>query len=252
MLRAAGLSPATRARALVAYPRAARLRGRRRRMPSDPTEDVERPSIPKSVPKALSEEEIALVLGAASGSDPRAIRDHAMLELLYASGLRISELVGLSISDLDLDDRLLRAFGKGSKERLVPFGRPAAAAIGEWLGRGGEAASRPGAVSARADDAEALFLSLRGRRMTRQGAWTVVRRGGGGGRPRGARHATRISPQLRHASPRSRCGRPRRPGALGACLDHDDADLHQGLPGAPAPCVSRRAPASSGQTGAGR
>jgi integrase/recombinase XerD len=174
MLRAAGLSPATRARALVAIRGLHGFGVDERGMPSDPTEDVERPSIPKSVPKALSEEEIALVLGAASGSDPRAIRDRAILELLYASGLRISELVGLSLSDLDLDDRMLRAFGKGSKERLVPFGRPAAAALGEWLGRSGRPLLVP-AQFARRDDAEALFLSLRGRRMTRQGAWTAVR-----------------------------------------------------------------------------
>ncbi len=95
-------------------------------------------------------------------------------ELLYASGLRISELVGLSLADLDLDDRMLRAFGKGSKERLVPFGRPAATSLSAWLSRGGRPLLVP-AQFARRDDAEALFLSLRGRRMTRQGAWTVVR-----------------------------------------------------------------------------
>jgi integrase/recombinase XerD len=173
-LRAAGLSPATRARALVAIRGLHGFGVDERGMLNDPTEDVERPSIPASVPKALSEADIARVLGAVNGSDPRSLRDKAMLELLYASGLRISELVGLSLADLDLDDQLLRAFGKGSKERLVPFGRPAATALAEWLGRGGRPLLSP-AQFARRDDAEALFLSPRGRRMTRQGAWTVVR-----------------------------------------------------------------------------
>jgi integrase/recombinase XerD len=174
MLRAAGLAPATRARALVAIRGLHGFCVDERGMPNDPTEDVERPRLPASVPKALSEDEIARVLGAIGGEDPRSLRDRAMLELLYASGLRISELVGLSLADVDLDDQMLRAFGKGSKERLVPFGGLAAAALARWLGRGGRPLLVP-AQFARRDDAEALFLSPRGRRMTRQAAWTVVR-----------------------------------------------------------------------------
>ena len=130
--------------------------------------------------------------------------------------------------------RLLRAFGKGSKERLVPFGRPPRGALAAWLGRGGRPQFVP-AQFARRSDAEALFLSARGRRMTRQARLDRRARGGRSGRARGQGHAARLSAQLRHAPPRSRRGRPRRPGAARPRLDHDDADLHQGLPGAPAP-----------------
>ena len=106
---------------------------------------------------------------------------------------------------------------------------------------GGRCSSRRS--SRRRDDAEALFLSLRGRRMTRQAAWTVVRQAAEAvGLETG--HAARVAPQLRHASPRPRRRHPRRPGAARPRLDHDDADLHQGLPGAPAPRLSRRPPAS--------
>jgi integrase/recombinase XerD len=173
LLKASELAASTRARALVA------LRGLHgfvvdeRGASLDPTEDVERPKLPESVPKALSEEEIELLLDAVRGADPRARRDRAMLELLYATGLRISELVGLSLGDVDLDAQLLRAFGKGSKERLVPFGRAALAALQDWLGPHGRAQFVP-AQFQRRSDAEAVFLSARGRRLTRQAAWTVV------------------------------------------------------------------------------
>lgn len=173
MLRAQGLSASTRARALVAIRGLHAFCVDERGMARDPTEDVERPKLPVSVPKALGEAEIELVLGAVNGVGPRALRDRAMLELLYASGLRISELVGLSISDVNLGERVLRAFGKGSKERLVPFGGPATRALEAWLGGGGRPQMVP-AQFARRDDAEALFLSVRGRRMSRQAAWTVV------------------------------------------------------------------------------
>jgi integrase/recombinase XerD len=98
-----------------------------------------------------------------------------MLELLYASGLRISELVGLSLADLDLSAALVRAFGKGSKERVVPVGQAAIAALGEWLGPAGRLALLGDHKLARSD-AEALFVSVRGRRMSRQAAWVVVHR----------------------------------------------------------------------------
>jgi integrase/recombinase XerD len=173
LLRASGLAPSTRARALVAIRGLHGFVVDERGGTFDPTQDVERPRLPESVPKALSEDEIELLLDAVRGVDPRARRDRAILELLYATGLRISELVGLSLGDLDLDARLLRAFGKGSKERLVPFGRAALAAIEDWLGPHGRAQFVPPQFQRRSD-AEAVFLSARGKRLTRQAAWTVV------------------------------------------------------------------------------
>jgi integrase/recombinase XerD len=129
------------------------------------------------LPKALAEAEIASLLGAVVGADAIALRDRAMLEVLYGTGLRISELVGLSLGDLDLDAALLRAFGKGAKERIVPLGRMARSALVDWLGPEG----RPSLVPERwrrRDDADAVFLNAKGGRLSRQGAWGVVRKYG--------------------------------------------------------------------------
>ncbi|HET6949630.1 MAG TPA: tyrosine-type recombinase/integrase, partial [Acidimicrobiales bacterium] len=130
------------------------------------------------LPKALSEEEVAALLGAVVGDEPAARRDRAILEVLYGTGARISELVGLRLGDVDLESALLRVFGKGSRERVVPVGRPAVAALVAWLGPGGRPAFVPDRW-ARRGDADAVFLNRRGGRLTRQGAWLVVRRWGG-------------------------------------------------------------------------
>jgi site-specific recombinase XerD len=98
-----------------------------------------------------------------------------MLEVLYGTGVRVSELVGLSLGDLDLDAALIRAFGKGSKERIVPVGGPAVRALVAWLGPGGRPELAP-AQWRRRGDAEAVFLNVRGGRLSRQGAWDVLRR----------------------------------------------------------------------------
>jgi integrase/recombinase XerD len=161
---------------------------------ANPTEDVERPRVPAGIPKALTEEEVAALLGSVTGHDPLARRDRAMLEVLYGCGLRVSELVGLDLGDLDLGDPgaasgpsgpadpsgphtstgLLRAFGKGSKERIVPVGRLARQALRDWLSADGRGALVPRRW-ARRGDAEAVFLNARGGRLSRQGAWGVVR-----------------------------------------------------------------------------
>ena len=96
---------------------------------SDPSEDIGGPRVPQGIPKALSEAEVEALLAAVPGDDPRALRDCAILETLYAGGLRISELVGLERGDLDLQDGIARVLGKGSKERVVPLGRTARAAL---------------------------------------------------------------------------------------------------------------------------
>jgi integrase/recombinase XerD len=173
LLSASGLAASSRARALVAIRGLHGFARDERGLSNDPSEDVEGPRVPSGVPKALTEAEVLALLDAVVGEDPKALRDRAIVELLYATGLRISELVGLSIGDLDLESRLLRAFGKGSKERILPFGRAADAAVRDWLGPEG----RPHLVPvqfARRSDADALFISARGRRMSRQAAWTVV------------------------------------------------------------------------------
>ncbi|MBN2624264.1 MAG: tyrosine recombinase [Acidimicrobiales bacterium] len=176
-LRGADLAPATVARAVVAVRSLHRFLAEEGRSPTDPGAAVDAPRVPAGLPKALSEDEVASLLGAVVGDDAVARRDRAILEVLYGTGLRISELTGLRLGDVDLESALLRAFGKGAKERVVPVGRHAVAALVDWLGPGG----RPVLVPerwARRDDADAVFLNRRGGRLTRQGAWLVVRRWG--------------------------------------------------------------------------
>ena len=158
----------------------------------DPSEDLTAPRVPQGIPKALTEAEIEALLGAVTGDGPTALRDRAILETLYATGLRISELVGLDLGAVDLEEGFLRAFGKGAKERIVPVGHTAAAAIEAWL-------PARAAVLARArrdrGDADALFVNPRGGRLTRQGCWKIVAayglRAGLGGRlsPHVLRHS---------------------------------------------------------------
>jgi integrase/recombinase XerD len=177
VLRAAGKAPASVARATVTVRSLHRFMVDEGLADHDPTADVDAPRVPSSIPKALSEDDVLALLAAVVGEGPLVLRDRAILEVLYGTGIRISELVGLSLVDVDLDAGLLRAFGKGRKERIVPLGGPARRALAEWLddpGRGAVAPER----WARRGDAEAVFLSARGGRLTRQGAWLVVKRYG--------------------------------------------------------------------------
>jgi len=166
--------PSSTARALAAVRGLHRFCLDERGAPGDPTEGVSTPRIPQAIPKALSEAEIELLLSAVIGEDPRALRNRAILETLYATGMRISELAGLGLGDLDLARGLAVAYGKGSKERLVPVGSYALRALEAWLGSGGRPLMAP-ARWARRNDEEAVFISTRGRRMSRQAIWQVVR-----------------------------------------------------------------------------
>ena len=140
----------------------------------DPTADVDGVKVPAGIPKPLTEEQVTSLLDAAVGDTPIARRDRAVLELLYATGARISEVCGLRIADLDRDEQLVRLFGKGSKERIVPYGRSAASALEAWLSDGGREAMTP-LRWARRGDADAVFLNTRGGRLSRQAAWQIVR-----------------------------------------------------------------------------
>lgn len=139
----------------------------------DAAADVAVPRVPDTLPKALGQHEVAALLDAVVGDEPVHRRDRALLETLYASGARIAEVVGLDLADVDLDLGLLRVTGKGSKERIVPVGRYARAALEAWLEPGGRDRLAPQRW-ARRGDAEAVFLNRRGGRLTRQGAWLVV------------------------------------------------------------------------------
>jgi integrase/recombinase XerD len=171
-LRGLGRKPASIKRAMVAVRQLHRFLVVEGLQATDPAADIDPQRVPSSVPKALSEGEVEVLLASVVGDDPVALRDRATLELLYGTGVRISELVGLSLGDVDLEQGTMRVFGKGSKERVVPVGRHARDALSSYLADG-----RPGLAPerwARRGDAEAVVLNQRGGRLTRQGAWLVL------------------------------------------------------------------------------
>ncbi len=172
-----GLAPASVTRTLVAVRGLHRFLVAEELRVDDPAAEVEMPRVPRGLPKALTLDEVTGLIESVVGDDPVARRDRAILETLYGTGVRISELVGLSSGDIDLHDGLIRVLGKGSRERIVPIGRHAAAALEDWFAPGGRGAMEP-ARWARRDDADAVFLNQRGGRLSRQGAWGVVRRHG--------------------------------------------------------------------------
>ncbi|MEO6653405.1 MAG: site-specific tyrosine recombinase XerD [Ilumatobacteraceae bacterium] len=145
--------------------------------PDDPTARIDGVRVPSGIPKPLTEEQVGSLLDAVVGNDPVHRRDRALLEFLYATGARVSEIVGLSIGDIDFDQSLVRLFGKGSRERIVPFGSSAAVAFDDWFGPDGRAAFVPTRWRRRGD-AEAIFLNQRGGRLSRQGVWLVIKQYG--------------------------------------------------------------------------
>jgi integrase/recombinase XerD len=174
-LKAAGRKPSSVKRALSAIRGLHRFCLDERGATRDPTEGLRPPRQAQAIPKALSEEEAIRLLTSVVALDARGRRDRAIVELLYATGMRISELAGLRLSDLDLERSLCIVFGKGAKERVVPFGRHAETALRDWLGPDGRGALAPERWARRSDE-EAVFVSSRGRRMSRQAIWTVVHR----------------------------------------------------------------------------
>jgi integrase/recombinase XerD len=172
----AALAPSSIARALVAVRSFHRFCASEGLLEGDPSEDVGAPRVPQGIPKALDEHEVEALLAAPVGDDARAVRDRAMLEMLYATGIRISELVGLDLDDLDLDDATVRVLGKGDRERVVPVGRRARSAVADYLARARPELRAPRAR--RGADASAVFLNARGGRITRQGCWKIVRAAG--------------------------------------------------------------------------
>ena len=176
-LRAEGRAPASIARATVAVRSLHRFLAEEGLADRDAGAAVETPRVPRGLPKALSEDDVASLIAAVTGHDPIARRNRAVLEVLYGTGVRISELVGLSLGDVDVEGGSLRVFGKGAKERVVPLVGMARAAVAEWLAPSGRGALEPERW-ARRGDAEAVFLNARGGRLSRQGAWGVVRKHG--------------------------------------------------------------------------
>jgi len=161
--------PRSAARLLSSLKRLYQFLLREGRITADPTLQVEAPKLPRSLPKSLTEEDIERLLAAPDVETPLGLRDKAMLEVLYASGLRVSELVSVGVAQVSQDMGVVRIVGKGSKERLVPLGEEALAWIRSYV-----AQARPEILDGKRTDA--LFVTARGESMTRQAFWHLIRR----------------------------------------------------------------------------
>jgi len=167
-MRAAGLAPTTISRRIAAarsYFRHQQLLGTRQ---DNPAAELKAPKRTRKLPRTLSPSESERLIETANGTGPRALRDRALVELMYGAGLRVSETVGLARTSVDLDARIVRVIGKGDKERIVPLGRPAAEAVRRYLALG-----RPHLDRRHRPD---LFLNARGGALTRAGAFLILRK----------------------------------------------------------------------------
>ncbi|HYC93985.1 MAG TPA: site-specific tyrosine recombinase XerD [Thermoanaerobaculia bacterium] len=167
-LRGAGISARSVARALAAIRGLFRFLVAERHLKADPTENIENPKLWSTLPKSLQPSEVEALLAAPDRSTADGLRDAAMLELLYATGLRVSELIKVRMDELVMDAGFLRTMGKGSKERIVPFGDTARDAIVAYIERGRPDHDKYAETH--------LFLSRRGRPMTRQAFWMKITR----------------------------------------------------------------------------
>ena len=180
-LEGRGLSARSRARRLSALRQFYRFLQREERLPANPVELLDSPRLPLKLPKVLGEKEVEALLAATDPSTPWGQRDAALLEVLYATGLRVSELVGLTLKQVDLRRGMVRPLGKGHKERLVPMVPQAVAKLRSYLSQG-----RPALLKGK--DSPYVFVNRRGGRLSRQGFWKILQ------------HYARLA-GLRHLSP---------------------------------------------------
>lgn len=187
-LKGDGLGARSRARALSAVRMFHKFLMIEGYATANPTGLIEAPKTLRRLPQVLTGREVELLLAAPAGDGPAALRDRAMLELLYATGLRVSELVGLTVRDVNISAGYLLTFGKGGKERLVPMGESACAALERYLAAGRPTMDRQG-------DNRYLFLTRLGDRMSRQAFWNIIKKRAGE-----AKIGKNISPHtLRHS-----------------------------------------------------
>jgi integrase/recombinase XerD len=156
-------------RAISSLKRLFRYQLRQNKILTDPTLQIATPKLPRSLPKSLTEEDVELLLNAPDVDTPLGMRDRTMFEVLYATGLRVSELVSLSVAQVSLDMGVVRVMGKGSKERLVPLGEEALDWLQKYLKE-----MRPVLLSSRLSDA--MFVTQRGEAMTRQMFWYLIKK----------------------------------------------------------------------------
>jgi len=168
-LRAQGKTSRTIARHISSIRSFHQFLLREKRAESDPTVHLEMPTIEQKLPNILSIEEIEALLMAPNRSKPQGIRDLAMLELLYGSGMRISELIALDLADIHLTMGFVRVFGKGGKERIIPLGKSALSAISSYLN------NARGQLQVKYPKTDAFFINQRGKRLTRQGCWKLMK-----------------------------------------------------------------------------
>ena len=165
----AGARPRSTARQLSSFRRFFRFLLREGQIKDDPTAQIAMPKIGRSLPKSLTEEEVIALLGAPAVSDPLGHRDRTMLEVLYATGLRVSELVNLKYQQVNLNQGVIRVVGKGNRERLIPLGEESVRWLAEFV-RG------PRVEILLERQTEYLFPTRRGDRMTRQAFWHIIKR----------------------------------------------------------------------------
>jgi integrase/recombinase XerD len=183
-----GKAAATIARRLAALKAFYQYLVRERHLEADPTANLESPKLERRLPRVLTVEEVERIIAQPDVRTPVGLRDRAMLELLYATGIRVSELIHLDVGDVRLDEGYLRCLGKGNKERLVPMGSQAICSLGAYLERGRS-------LLLRRPEEPSLFVNHHGRRLTRQGFWKIVKK-----YARGARIGHEITPHtLRHS-----------------------------------------------------
>ncbi|PKM80114.1 MAG: site-specific tyrosine recombinase XerD [Firmicutes bacterium HGW-Firmicutes-14] len=168
-LQKRGRATATVSRHLAALKSFYHFLLRERYIEKDPTLNLESPKLEKKLPRVLTINEVEMLLNQPKGSDPAGLRDKAMLELLYATGIRVSELISLDVSHINLEMGYIRCFGKGAKERIVPVGSYARKCVSEYLQRG-----RVKLIKNKSE--QALFVNQHGKRLTRQGFWKIIKK----------------------------------------------------------------------------
>jgi integrase/recombinase XerC len=161
-VQSVALKASSRARRLAGIKAFYKFLARRKVIAANPARRVKTPKLPQRLPRAVPVDEAFALMDAPDGEALLGLRDRAMLEVLYGSGLRVSELVGLSLKSLDLEAGVVRVLGKGNKERICPLSEPAVEALEAWLARRGELLAKP----AKKQDPDALFLNFRGGRLT--------------------------------------------------------------------------------------
>lgn len=171
-LKKQGKAPATVSRSMVSIRAFYQFLVRERLLDIDPSMNMETPKLDKRLPKVMSMSEVEMLLDAPDSSTPNGMRDKAMLEVLYATGIRVSELTSLNLTDIHLGLGYIRCIGKGSKERIIPLGRIAAQCLDQFIQTSRHKLLKSGKLE------DALFPSHLGTRMTRQGFWKLIKKYG--------------------------------------------------------------------------